>query len=343
MPLLIKIGQQLVPLIRSRKEFLAAKQAEALRAGRKYGFGEPDEMAVHSIQFDKTHYTKCEAMKWADDHGHKTNNMLEWPDHHAAVQRHEKAFEQYSMSSVPVATGIKMISGRLKANWKNVCPVCGEEPCACDDNVADPNEDDADDMMGMKRWEIDLAISIPDKKAPTEIKDDDGNVVDYRDVKFKGYLSTFKNLTPNDRDGDYVEPGAFAKTLAKFTRNPVALRDHVNATTHLVGKFTSIKEDSNGLLVEGTLSNSPDVRDVRFKVAEGMLTGMSMGGIFTYGEDGKQIKAVDLYEGSFTPVPANPDAQIRVRSLNRAEIKLVKKYGKKMPVQEWRAAARDQK
>ena len=130
------------------------------------------------------------------------------------------------------------------------------------------------------------------------------SIVDYQDVTIKGYLSTFQATTPSDRDGDYVMPGAFSETIPQFMRNPVLLVNHRNAVEDLAGGFTLVKEDAKGLYVEAKLSNSPSewTKDVRFKVAEGHLRTLSMGGFFSYGEDGRGIEQVSLWEGSLTPI-----------------------------------------
>ncbi len=169
-----------------------------------------------------------------------------------------------------------------------------------------------------------MDICAPDAKKFTEIKEGD-RVVDYKDVTIKGYLSTFVGTTPSDRDGDYVQPGAFTETIPKFKKNPVLLVGHQNSVRTLAGSFTVIREDNTGLYVEAVLSNSPvdEMRDLRAKVAEGHLKTLSMGGRFHYLEDGRGIFKVDLYEGSLTPIPANPDATFSTRSLTDEEIKMV--------------------
>ena len=61
------------------------------------------------------------------------------------------------------------------------------------------------------------------------------------------------------------------------------------------------------------------MQDIRWKVAEGALRSLSMGGVFHYGQDGKAIQKVKLWEGSLTPVPANPNAVFSTRELTEAE------------------------
>ncbi len=170
----------------------------------------------------------------------------------------------------------------------------------------------------LKLWNAELAIKTPGARTYAvyaDPKDDKSEIVDYKNVVVEGYLSTFVGTTPKDRDGDYVEEHAFDKTLARFKENPVMLIDHRNSVESLAGSFTKIGVSSEGLMVQGLLSNAPGLRDTRFKVVEGHLKSMSMGGIFYYKDDGRGIQEVELFEGSLTPVPANPDAQFMVREV----------------------------
>jgi HK97 family phage prohead protease len=168
-----------------------------------------------------------------------------------------------------------------------------------------------------------LDLTAPEAKKFDAVKDPDGNLVDYRDVRIKGYLSTFKETTESDRDGDYVERGAFKETLKRFKRNPVLLIDHQNNAESIAGSFEKVEEDDRGLYIEAVLSNSQSerMRDVRSKVAEGHLKALSMGGLFHYKEDGRGIFKVDLWEGSLVAVPANQDALFSTRELTEAEVK----------------------
>jgi HK97 family phage prohead protease len=168
---------------------------------------------------------------------------------------------------------------------------------------------------------FDASIDISDSKAKTfdAIKDGD-RVVDYQNVQVKGYLSTFGNT---DRDGDVVQPGAFSETIPNFMRNPVILADHRNSVREQVGSFNVVREDAKGLYVEGVLSNADTelCKQVRSLVAEGHLKTMSMGGIFYYDQDGRTIFKVALFEGSLTPVPANPEAIFSIRECTELEAK----------------------
>jgi len=96
------------------------------------------------------------------------------------------------------------------------------------------------------------------------------------------------------------------------------LADHENKVTHLIGAFTQLTQDTKGLFVQARISNSPDefTKSIRFKLAEGFLKALSIGGFLIYSEDGRGIEKVNLYEITLTPVPMNPDALISVRSLD---------------------------
>jgi len=164
-------------------------------------------------------------------------------------------------------------------------------------------------------WDAQVELDIEGKFKVIRSGDETSPIVDYKDVILEGYLSTFVGTTPADRDGDYVKEGAFKDTLSKFSQNPVMLLDHTNKTSHLAGSFEKIGTNAKGLAVRGRLSNAPGLIDIRFKVAEGHLKSLSMGGLFHYDMDGRGINKVDLFEGSLTPVPANQDALFQVRSL----------------------------
>lgn len=179
----------------------------------------------------------------------------------------------------------------------------------------------------VKRFDAQVDIELAGKGAD-EIKDPDGKVIDYKNVKIKGYLSTFERVTESDRQGDTVMPGAFRDTIPKFMLNPVLLMDHRNSVTNIAGKFTKMTEDKNGLAFEAQISNAPGLADLRFKVQEGMLVTTSMGGLFHFAEGGRKIFRVDLWEGSLVAIPANPDARFSVRSLSDEDRKYAESGGK---------------
>lgn len=179
-------------------------------------------------------------------------------------------------------------------------------------------------LIWVKRFTVAAPIDMggQDEKKAKPVTEG-GRIVDYQDVTIRGYLSTFNNITEADREGDYVERGAFKQTIGRFMKNPVLLVNHQISVASLAGRFVTMFEDEKGLYFEAELSNSPAdfMRDTRFKVVEGALRTCSMGGLFHYKEDGRGIFKVDLWEGSLTPVPANPDAVFSVRSLTDQEMK----------------------
>ncbi len=141
-------------------------------------------------------------------------------------------------------------------------------------------------------------------------------ITDYTDVGFVGYGSTFVNVTPRDRDGDGVLPGAFTETIKDFLRNPVMLYDHRNSVDNIAGSYTQVMQDDIGLKVAGKVSNAPEMRRIRFLIMEGHLKTLSMGGVFLFGPDGHTIEKVYLFEISLVAIPANPDALFQSRALD---------------------------
>ena len=167
-------------------------------------------------------------------------------------------------------------------------------------------------------WEDTFGFAVEmEGKKPTIISENDA-VLDYQNVRIAGHGSTFMGTTPEDRDRDYIKPGAFDDTLALFMKNPVMLYDHKNSVEHLVGTWNKVNVTQRGLAMEGTISNAPDsrTRSIRFKVAEGHLRTLSIGGMFLYGMDGHAIEKIDLWETSLVAIPANPDATFVVRSVD---------------------------
>lgn len=187
---------------------------------------------------------------------------------------------------------------------------------------------------GVKRWAggAGFTAAAEGSKA-VAVRDADSNVVvDYRGVTIDGYLSTFREFTASDRDGEYVVPGAFDATLHEFAKNPVMLMDHENSVTMLAGSYTSLTADRKGLHVVGAISDAPGLIDVRFKLVEGHLKTLSMGGVFYHGDDYAAIELVDLWEGSLIPIPANQDAIFSTRDIGlddvKAQVSYVRKAGK---------------
>ncbi len=163
------------------------------------------------------------------------------------------------------------------------------------------------------------------------VSDDEDKIVDYMDVQIVGYASTFQNITPADRDGDYVVKGAFSDTIRAFKKNPVMLTNHLQRVENIAGSYTELMEDDIGLRIIGKMSNAPELRRERFLVAEGHLKTLSIGGMFMFNEDGRGIERVSLFEISLVAVPANPDAIIQSRSISvETSEKMMKRYAPKL-------------
>jgi HK97 family phage prohead protease len=157
-------------------------------------------------------------------------------------------------------------------------------------------------------------------KGMTIIKSDD-IILDYRGIVLEGFASTFENVTPRDRDGDAISKTAFNDTIQDFMRNPVLLFDHQNSVKNLAGSFTKLSVTANGLAVQAKVSDSPDMRHIRFLIAEKHLKAFSIGGLFMFGgPDGRLIEKVILFEISLVAIPANPDALFSVRSVNAEDV-----------------------
>lgn len=166
----------------------------------------------------------------------------------------------------------------------------------------------------VKAYNENVQISMGTRSVP--VKENDV-IVDWQDVVFEGYASTFQSVTSEDRDGDYVLPNAFDKWINEFRRNPVILCDHTRETECLMGHYTTVDINSRGLYVVGKVTNSPmcEAKHIRFQLVEGSLKTLSIGGSFFYMDDMRGIEEVRLHEISLVVVPCNPDAMITTRSL----------------------------
>lgn len=127
-----------------------------------------------------------------------------------------------------------------------------------------------------------------------------------------GYASVFGNL---DQGGDVVLPGAFTKTLAYWKRSGLPLpliADHELTTEGVIGSVVDAAEDGTGLRVRARFSGTSKAQDIRAKMIEGHLKGMS----FTYeavkhyrgqlaGKAARFLQELKLFEATVTPFPMN--------------------------------------
>jgi len=129
---------------------------------------------------------------------------------------------------------------------------------------------------------------------------------------FAGYASTFGN---RDLGGDIVEPGAFSKTLKERGAKGVKmLLDH--DPRNRIGAWTTIKEDSTGLFVEGRLFMEKQIgRDTHIDLKGGALDKMSIGYRTQKSSDDNRrrariLKELDLLEISLVTFPMNEQASV---------------------------------
>lgn len=141
---------------------------------------------------------------------------------------------------------------------------------------------------------------------------------------FEGYASVFG---VQDSDGDVIVKGAFRKSIEKFqgmNKMPKMLWQH--DTTKIIGKYTEMREDENGLFVKGQLIlEVQQGREAYALMKAGQLDAMSVGfNIVNAGGDGSMrgrvIDEVDLWEVSLVTWGANPAALItNVKSMKDYE------------------------
>jgi HK97 family phage prohead protease len=134
------------------------------------------------------------------------------------------------------------------------------------------------------------------------------------DGVFSGYASVFGEI---DQQNEVVAAGAFGRTLAflrRMGRMPAMLWMH--DPTQPIGIWQTIREDANGLSVEGRLALRTQRGDEAYELLKmGALTGLSIG----YRVVASQIDAkrkvriltdLDLFEISLVTFPANEAARV---------------------------------
>lgn len=154
---------------------------------------------------------------------------------------------------------------------------------------------------------------------------------------FSGYGSMFGNV---DLGGDVVEHGAFSKSLQQWKSNgqlPQLLWYH--NSEEIIGEWTKMEEDENGLYVEGKLwvngesaierakqaynvlkSNSVKGLSIGYRVIEKAIQENMDGGII------RSLKEIDLFEVSIAPWAMNPQASVTgVKSMTDEDGKLLSK------------------
>jgi uncharacterized protein len=142
-----------------------------------------------------------------------------------------------------------------------------------------------------------------------EIKASDGGMVE-------GIASPFDGRA--DRQGDVVQPGAFARTLREHKAEgtaPAMLWSH--AIDAPIGRWSVLEERPDGLHVAGTINLKTERgREAYEHVRGGDVGGFSIGYVVPpggrkhRGDGAFDLVEVDLVEVSIVAVPANPRAKI---------------------------------
>jgi HK97 family phage prohead protease len=134
------------------------------------------------------------------------------------------------------------------------------------------------------------------------------------DGVFTGYASVFGIV---DQQNEIVAKGAFLRTLTGWQRqgrSPAMLWMH--DPTQPIGLWLSVREDANGLAVEGRLAlGTQKGREAYELLKMGALTGLSIGYRVISSKIDATRKArvltdVDLFEISLVTFPANEAARV---------------------------------
>lgn len=128
-------------------------------------------------------------------------------------------------------------------------------------------------------------------------------------MKFSGYASKFNAI---DSYNDTIMPGAYKKTLENRQR---AVQMRWNHYGEVIGKWIMIREDDEGLWVEGELTpNHSKAEDVYALLKHGAISGLSIGFYlkdFEIKPDGVRVlKEIELVEISVVEEPADLGARI---------------------------------
>jgi HK97 family phage prohead protease len=150
---------------------------------------------------------------------------------------------------------------------------------------------------------------------------------------FSGYGSVYGVV---DDGEDIVDPGCFTESLADWAskgRMPALLWQH--SSRDPIGAYTAMKEDANGLFVEGKLALKTQRGAEAYELMQmKAISGLSIG--FMTREDSydqktgvRTIKKADLWECSVVTFPMNDQARIsavktieEIGDLNGAELYL---------------------
>jgi hypothetical protein len=160
-----------------------------------------------------------------------------------------------------------------------------------------------------------------------------------------GYAALFNSET--DIGGYWREqfaPGAFTRSLAE--RDVIAVHSH--DTGRVVGRIgagtLTLREDETGLAFENPLPDTSDGRDLAVQIARGDIAGMSFAFRArkeewdeTIDPPRRTVLEADLYEITYTPMPAYDDTSVGLRSLEHARAERVTEVAPTMSIEARRA------
>jgi HK97 family phage prohead protease len=123
-----------------------------------------------------------------------------------------------------------------------------------------------------------------------------------------------------DRDGDIVEPTAVVEALQKW--GPLGKKiplswDHEYDADHIIGHIepTTVHEAAGEVVAEGWIDQSFDRGKHAWRLVKSGTLGFSYGYLVLdaaprQGGNGLHIKALDIFEVTATPIPANGDTRV---------------------------------
>lgn len=120
-----------------------------------------------------------------------------------------------------------------------------------------------------------------------------------------------------DRQGESIEPGAFAESLENIKKHGVSipvLMEH--NTRQPVGSVLSFEDGPEELVIKGRLAMGLDRAKEAHELLKAGALGVSLGFLHSQPDsaliDGvRTFKKADIFEVSLTTTPANPAAQVR--------------------------------
>jgi hypothetical protein len=130
--------------------------------------------------------------------------------------------------------------------------------------------------------------------------------------QIEGYGSVFGNV---DLGGDVIARGAFLNSLEEHAAaGSMPAMFWMHDMKQVPGRWDEMAEDSNGLVVNGTLADTGLGNEMRTLLKMKAVRGLSIGFYIRdadYKEDGvRVIKSVELIETSLVSLAMNPLAQI---------------------------------